>query len=154
MKRCRWFKRRLGGRTLVIIAVLARRAPILALERPIEGRLRFVSDIGGDVRDTSRCLFERPCGHLKSPTRQVRHWRLRQISSEPLHESRPRNSHFVCEIGDRPRLGNAAVEQSKALPHEGIARSREPACLLLRQSGSRTAVEYQRTEPPRAWPAW
>jgi hypothetical protein len=111
-----------GGRIPMIAPISPGRLTKLALECAIEGRFGFVSYVGGDVRGTSRCLFERSCGNLKSPTRQVRHRRLRKISSETLHQSGPRNSHFVREIRDRPWVRKAAVEQSEAFPHNRIAR--------------------------------
>ena len=120
----------------MIAAVSAWRLPKLTLECAIEGRLRFVSDVGGDFRDASRCLFERSRGQLKPPAGQIRHRRLGEISGKALHQSGPRNAHLVREIRDRPRMGNAAVQQAEALPHDGIARSREPSHLLFGQAGN------------------
>ena len=50
----------------MVAAVSAWRLPKLTLERAIEGRLRFVPDVGGDVRYASRCLFERSCDQSAS----------------------------------------------------------------------------------------
>ena len=44
----------LDGRTLMIAAVSAWRLPKLPLECAIEGSLRFVSDLGGDLRHAAR----------------------------------------------------------------------------------------------------
>src|SRR2546428_9526211 len=48
----------------------------------------------------------------------------------------PRNAHLVREIGDGPRMGSAATQQSEAFGHDGIARSRQPPHLLFGQAGN------------------
>lgn len=79
----------LGGRTLMIAAVSARRLSKLTLECAIEGRLRFVPDVGCDFRDAPRCLFERPRGQLKPPAGQIRHGWLGEVPGKALHQSGP-----------------------------------------------------------------
>ena len=71
----------------MIAAVLTRRPSELALESPVESCFRFIPDVAGDFRDTSRCLFQGSRRQLKPPARQVRHRWFRKISSEPLHQS-------------------------------------------------------------------
>src|SRR5438105_1058242 len=83
-----WFKvfaGLLGGRTLMIAAVSARRVSKLTLECAIEGSLRFISDVGGDFCDAPRCLFERPRCQLKPPAGQIRHGWLGDIAGKALH---------------------------------------------------------------------
>jgi hypothetical protein len=46
----------------VVVSVSAGRLPELTLECAIESCFRFVSDVGGDVRDASRRPFERSRG--------------------------------------------------------------------------------------------
>src|SRR5438132_4792528 len=94
--------------------VSARRLPKFTLEGTIESCFGFVSDVGGDFRDTPRGPFERPRGQLKPPAGQVRHRRLGEISGKALHESGTRNAHLVRQIRDCPRMGNAAMKQSEA----------------------------------------
>ena len=72
--------------TLMIAPVSSWRLTELTLECSIERRFGFVSDIGGDVRDTTRGLFERSGGDLKSPACQIRHGRLVEISSESFDQ--------------------------------------------------------------------
>jgi len=117
----------------MIAAVSAWRLPKLTFKCAIESRFRFVSDVGGDFSDTSRCPFERSRGQLKPPAGQICHRWLGEISRKALHESGPRDAYLVREIRDRPGMGNAAVEQGEAFSYDGIARSREPPHLLLRQ---------------------
>src|SRR5438874_4285397 len=119
----------------MIAAVLAWRLPKLTLEGAIESRFRFVSDISGYLRDAPRRPFERSSGQLKPPARQIRDGRLGKISGKALHQGGPRNAYLIREVRDRPRIGKAAMHQSQAFPHYGIARSREPPHLLLGQAG-------------------
>jgi len=103
-----------GGRGFTIATVSAGRLAKLALECPIEGRFRFVSDVGGDFRDAARGLFERSRRQLKPPAGQVCHGRLGEIFGKALHQSGARKSHLLGEIRDRPRMGNAAMQQAQA----------------------------------------
>lgn len=48
----------LGSQTLPIAAIAPGRTSELPFERPIEGRLRFVPNLGGDLRDAARRLLE------------------------------------------------------------------------------------------------
>lgn len=57
-----------GWERPLIAAVSARRLPKLPLECSIKGSLRFVSDVGGNLRDASRGPLKRSSGHLKAPT--------------------------------------------------------------------------------------
>lgn len=91
-------------------AVAAGRQPKLTLECPIESCFRFVPAVGGNVGDATRCLFERSRRQVKPPAAQIRHGRLREITDKALHESGPRNAHFVRKMSDRPRIGNAAMQ--------------------------------------------
>jgi hypothetical protein len=125
----------LDGQALMVAAVAAWRLPELTFECAVESCLRFISDARSDVRDASRCPFERLCGQLKPPASQVRHRWFGEVSRKALHQCGPRNAHLVREVRDRPRMGNAAVQQSKAFPHNGVTRAREPSCLLFRQAG-------------------
>ena len=52
------FANLLAGRALMIAPVSAWRLPKLTFECAIEGSFRFVSDVGGDFRNASRCPFE------------------------------------------------------------------------------------------------
>jgi len=119
----------------VIDAVSAWGLPKRALECTIEGRFRFVSDVGGDFRDASRSPFERSRRHVKPPAGQIGHRRLGEIAGKALHKGGPRNAHLVGKIRDGPGMGNAAMQQSEAFPHDGIARSRKPSGLLFGQAG-------------------
>ena len=56
----------------MIAAVSARRLTEFPLECAIEGSLRFVSDLGGDLRHAPRGPLERSSGQLKPPAGQVR----------------------------------------------------------------------------------
>ena len=120
-----------GGYAFIVAAVSAWRLSELTLEGAIEGRLRIISHLGGDFRDPARGLFQRSRRHLKPPASQIRHGRLGEIPSEALHQGGPRNTHLIRETRDGPGVGNAVVKQSETFPYDGIARSREPAGLLL-----------------------
>jgi SAM-dependent methyltransferase len=98
----------------VIDAVSARGLPKRALECAIEGRFRFISDLGGDFRDASRSPFERSRRHVKPPARQIRHGRLGEIAGKAFHKGGSGNAHFVGEIRDGPWMGNAAMQQCEA----------------------------------------
>src|SRR5690349_3590091 len=63
----------LGVRTPMIVAVLTRGPSKFTLECTAERRFRFISDLGGYLRDAPRCPFEPPRCELKPPTRQIRH---------------------------------------------------------------------------------
>ena len=120
----------------MLAAMLAGRLPEFTLERAIEGRLRLVSDFGGDFRDAPGRIFERPRGQLKPPARQVCHGRLGEISGKALHQGGSGNAHLACQIRDGPGMANAAMKQSEAFPHDRIARSRQPPHLLFWQVGN------------------
>jgi hypothetical protein len=128
--------RGLGWQSLMIAAVSARRLPKLTLECAIERGFRFISDLGSDFRNAARRFFERPRRQLEPPAGQIRNGWLGEISGKALHQGGPRNAHLVREIRDRPRMGNAAMQQSEAFPHDGIARSCEPPDLLFGQAGN------------------
>jgi hypothetical protein len=112
--------------------VSAGRLSKLALKCAIEGSLRFVSDVGGDLRDAPRCTFERPRRQVKPPPSQIRHGWLGEVSSKVLNQRGPGNAHLKRQIRDRPRMGNAAVKQPEAFPHDRIARSGQPSGLEAR----------------------
>jgi hypothetical protein len=97
---------------LMVAAVSAWRSPKLTFECAIEGSFRLVSDIGGNVRDPARCLLEPLGGQLKPPSRQICHRWLGEVSGKALHESGPRDAHLIRKSRYRPRMGNAAMEQS------------------------------------------
>ena len=137
--------RALGRRSLMLAAVSARRLPKLTLECAIKGRFRFVSDVGGDFRDASRCPFERSRRQLKPPAGQIRHGRLGEISGKALHQSGPRNAHLVREIRDRPRMGDAAMQQAEAFSHDGIARCPRAIRFAVRANPRCSAARYPRT---------
>ena len=87
----------LGVQTPMIAAVPAWRLSKLTLECAIEGSFRFVSDVGGDFRNASRCHFEYSRGQVKPPAGQVSHGRLGKIAGKALDESGPRNADLIRE---------------------------------------------------------
>src|SRR5215471_18792805 len=72
--------RKRGERHFMIAAVSTWGPSELTFERPVESRLRLISNVAGDFRDTSRCPFKRSRGQLKPPARQVRHRWFGKIS--------------------------------------------------------------------------
>src|SRR5207249_3247180 len=138
----------LGVQTPMIAAVPAWRLSKLTLECAIEGRFRFVSDVGGDFRNASRCHFEYSRGRLKPPAGQVSHGRLGKIAGKALDESGPRNAHLIREISDCPRMDDAAMQQAR------LFRRWDRACLraipfVVPASWQHSAATYQRTRLPR-----
>jgi len=81
----------------MIAAVPAWRLSKLTLECAIEGSFRFVSDVGGDFRNASRCHFEYSRGQVKPPAGQVSHGRLGKIAGKALDESGARNADLIRE---------------------------------------------------------
>src|SRR6185312_8314169 len=109
----------------------------------IKRRFRFVADRGGDLRDSSRCLFERSRGEVEAPFRQIRHRWFGEVSGETFHERGSGDADFACETGDCPWMRHAVVEQGEALPDNWIARAGEPARLAI---GQATDVAPQRID--------
>src|SRR3954464_2793369 len=107
-------------------AIAAGRLSKLTFECAVEGRFRLVSYFAGDFRHTARRILKRPRGQVKPPASQIRHGWLGKVPGKTLDESSPWNAHFLRQIRNRPRMGETAVQQSEALPHDRIARSREP----------------------------
>src|SRR5579883_1606137 len=116
-------------------AVAARRIPKLTFESATEGRFRLVSHFSRNFGNAARRILQRARTQVKPPASQIRHGRLGKVPGKTLDESSPGNAHLVRQIRDRPRMGNAAVQQSEAFADDGIARAGEPPGLLFRQPG-------------------
>src|SRR5262249_28019003 len=124
-----------GCRSSVVGAIAAGRVAELPFERAVEGGLGLVADIGGDLGYASRGLLKRACGELKSPASEVGHGRLGEVASEAFGERGAGDSHFVCEVGDGPRMSDTAVKEAEASAYDGIAGSGEPSGLLFGKDG-------------------
>src|SRR5205809_1102742 len=120
-----------SARTIMVASIFPRRLPKFALECTIEGCLRLISDFSGDFGNASWRTLKRPRCQLKSPARQICHGWFGEISRKAFDQGGPGNAYFLRKVGDCPRMGNAAVEQSEASPDDGIACAREPSRLLL-----------------------
>ena len=123
----------------------ARRIPVLAsipgwrhsecaLEGSVERRFRLVAHGCRDIRNPLRGRRQRLGSQTQSPSGQVRHRRIRQVTRETRHQRRAGYADFSGELGDGPWVMRAPVKQREALAHDRVSCAGEPPRRLIRET--------------------
>jgi hypothetical protein len=104
------------------------------LEGSIERRFRLVAHGGRDIRYPLRGRRQRLGSQTQSPSGQVRHRRIRQVTRETRRQRRTGYADFRRELGDGPWVMRAPVKQREALAHDRVSCTREPPRRLIREA--------------------
>src|SRR6266498_188009 len=111
----------------------------LALERAVEGGLRFVASVQGNLKHGIVGRLEQAGPELHATARDIGEWSLAKQPGEPFPKDGAGHAGSLSQRRDRPGVRRLVVDRAERAAYRRIARGGEPSGPLPRQFGHVTA---------------
>ena len=95
----------------------------MLLERAIEGRFRFITDLRGHLREAGAGILKMSRRQLHAPATEVVHRRNANKMREAIGKYRSRQANFVGEAIESPLVHRLAMNQPHRLPDMAVPES-------------------------------